>query len=112
MTMRTLLKKCYACLLLSVMVAAHAGQKVHIYTEDHAHFPAFAGDLVPDNGAAARVADLCTVDDFCFFPAVEQPAYFFTAGFALLAVLRPGVTRCRCCLPFGASLLRAPPAVR
>ena len=93
--MRTLLKKCYACLLLSVMVAAHAGQKVHIYTEDHAHFPAFAGDL-----------------DFCFFPAVEQTAYFFTAGFALLAVLRPGVTRCRCCLPFGASLLRAPPAVR
>ena len=102
MTMRTLLKKCYACLLLSVMVAAHAGQKVHIYTEDHAHFPAFAGDLVPDNGAAARVVDLCT----------EQTAYFFTAGFALLAVLRPGVTRCRCCLPFGASLLRAPPAVR
>lgn len=109
--MRTLLKKCYACLLLSVMLAAHAGQKVHIYTEDHAHFPAFAGDLVPDNGAAARVADRCTVDDFCFFPAVEQAAYFFASGFCLLDVFRFQATCCCRCRPFGASLLRAPPAV-
>lgn len=33
-------KRLYAALLLLVLLAAYAGQKVHIYNEDHAHFSA------------------------------------------------------------------------
>ncbi|MDE5691009.1 MAG: hypothetical protein K2O55_04035 [Alistipes sp.] len=106
----SLLQKICACLLLSILFSAYAGQEVHIYTEDRAHFPAFAGDLLPDNGAAAQVVDRCLIDDFCFFPFLEQPGCFFASDFVLLAVLRPKATRCRCCLPCGALSLRAPPA--
>jgi len=62
------LKQCLAAFMLAVLLAAHAGQKVHIYLEDHAHFAAFSGDLVPDNGAAEQVVEFCVVDDFYFFP--------------------------------------------
>lgn len=110
MKMRAIRKKLYACLLLSVLFAAHAGQKVHIYTEDRAHFPAFACDLIPDNGAASQVVDRCVVDDFCFFPCLEQAALSFFSGFGLLAVLEPEATHCRRCLPCGVLSLRAPPA--
>lgn len=107
----SLSQKVCACLLWSILFSAYAGQDIHIYTEDRAHFPAFAGDLLPDNGAASQVVDRCVVDDFCFFPYLEQPGDFFVSGSALLAVLWPEATRCRCCMPFRALSLRAPPAV-
>ena len=82
------LKQCLAAFMLAVLLAAHAGQKVHIYLEDHAHFAAFSGDLVPDNGAAEQVVEFCVVDDFYFFPylAETQPPHEFYAE--VLAVLR------------------------
>ena len=83
------LKQCLAAFMLAVLLAAHAGQKVHIYLEDHAHFAAFSGDLVPDNGAAEQVVEFCVVDDFYFFPylAETQPPHEFYAE--VLAVLHP-----------------------
>ena len=82
------LKQCLAAFMLAVLLAAHAGQKVHIYLEDHAHFAAFSGDLVPDNGAAEQVVEFCVVADFYFFPylAEIQPPHEFYAE--VLAVLR------------------------
>lgn len=73
-TMHLRLKQCLAAFMLAVLLAAHAGQKVHIYLEDHAHFAAFSGDLVPDNGAAEQVVEFCVVDDFYFFPYRRRPS--------------------------------------
>ena len=105
------LKQCYAAFLLTVLLAAYAGQKVHIYLEDHAHFAAFSGDLVPDNGAAEQVVEFCVVDDFYFFPylAEIQPPHEFYAE--VLAVLLPEATRCKCAAEVSLFSLRAPPAV-
>ena len=58
-------KRLYAALLLLVLLAAYAGQKVHIYNEDHAHFSAHCGDLVPDNGAHTIIVDRCIIDVLC-----------------------------------------------
>ena len=44
------------------------GAEGHIYNEDPAHFAAFSGDLVPDNGAEQQIVEFCIVDDFHFFP--------------------------------------------
>ena len=57
-----------AAFLLLALLAAYAGQKVHIYLEDHAHFAAHCGDLVPDNGARESVVEYCPVDHYHFFP--------------------------------------------
>ena len=104
------LKQCLAAFMLAVLLAAHAGQKVHIYLEDHAHFAAFSGDLVPDNGAAEQVVEFCVVDDFYFFPYLDavQPAHSFYCG--MLGVLMPEATQCRRCMPVPGVSLRAPPA--
>lgn len=110
MKIRAALRKFHACLLLSILLAAQVGQKVHIYTEDRAHFPAFAGDLLPDNGAAEQVVDRCPIDDFCFFPCLGQSVCFHTFVCSLLAVLRPQAPRCRCDRPLPVLSLRAPPA--
>lgn len=64
-------KRLYAALLLLILLAAYAGQKVHIYNEDHAHFSAHCGDLVPDNGAHTIIVDRCIIDDFYFFPYLD-----------------------------------------
>lgn len=67
-------KRLYAALLLLVLLAAYAGQKVHIYNEDHAHFSAHCGDLVPDNGAHTIIVDRCIIDDFYFLPLPRHRA--------------------------------------
>lgn len=104
-------KQCCAALLLTILLAAHAGHKVHIYTEDPAHFAAFSGDLVPDNGAVERVVELCIVDDFNFFPYLAEvlPAHAFYSE--VLAVIAPEATRCKCAVEVVGFSLRAPPAV-
>ena len=96
------LKQCLAAFMLAVLLAAHAGQKVHI--------AAFSGDLVPDNGAAEQVVEFCVVDDFYFFPylAETQPPHEFYAE--VLAVLQPEATRCKCAVEVRRFSLRAPPA--
>lgn len=78
--------------------------------EDHAHFAAFSGDLVPDNGAAEQVVEFCVVDDFYFFPylAETQSPHEFYAE--VLAVLQPEATRCKCAVEVRRFSLRAPPA--
>ena len=103
-------KRLYAALLLLVLLAAYAGQKVHIYNEDHAHFSAHCGDLVPDNGAHTIIVDRCIIDDFYFFPylAETQPPHEFYAE--VLAVLQPEATRCKCAVVVRRFSLRAPPA--
>ncbi len=108
--MRNLPKRFYAGLFLLILLAAYAGQKVHIYSEDHAHFAAHCGDLLPDNGAHQIMVDRCIIDDFYFFPYLDavQPAHSFY--FEMLAVLLPEATQCRLSMPVPGVSLRAPPA--
>lgn len=103
-------KKFYAGLLLLILLAAYAGQKVHIYNEDHAHFAAHCGDLLPDNGAHQIMVDRCIIDDFYFFPYLNivQAAHSFYFG--MLAVLLPEATRCKAVAAVPCISLRAPPA--
>lgn len=110
MTIRTIPKRFFAGLLLLILLAAHVGQKIHIYHEDKAHFAAFSGDLVPDNGARSQVVERCGVDDFGFFPCLEQDrwAHCFYSG--LLGVLPREATRCKCAVRVQGLSLRAPPA--
>lgn len=105
------IRRAYAAFLLTVLLAAYAGQKVHIYLEDPAHFEAFSGDLVPDNHARESVVERCLIDDFPFFPYLELPhaGPLFTARF--LGVLYPEATRCKCGGRMAYVSLRAPPAV-
>ncbi|WP_417014581.1 hypothetical protein [Alistipes sp.] len=98
-----------AVFLLFVLLAAQAGQKVHIYLEDHAHFAAHCGDLLPDNGARHQVVEHCPVDNYHFFPYLSAscPVPHFHAE--MLAVLQPEATRCCCAQPATVLSLRAPP---
>ena len=95
--------------MLAVLLAAHAGQKVHIYLEDHAHFAAFSGDLVPDNGAAEQVVEFCVVDDFYFFPYLDIAPTVHSFYAEMLAVLLPEATRCKLYEQASGISLRAPP---
>ena len=103
------LKQCLAAFMLAVLLAAHAGQKVHIYLEDHAHFAAFSGDLVPDNGAAEQVVEFCVVDDFYFFPYLDIAPTVHSFYARMLAVLLPEATRCKLYEQASGISLRAPP---
>lgn len=103
-------KQLYAAFLLTVLLAAYAGQKVHIYNEDHAHFAAFSGDLVPDNGAVEQVVEFCVVDDFYFFPYLTQVQSVHLFYSEVLAVLMPEATRCKCASEISSFSLRGPPA--
>lgn len=101
----------FAGLWLAILLAAQVGQKVHIYCEDPAHFPAFSGDLVPDNGAREQVCERCIVDDFCFFPFLEAgfPAHVFYAATLCGVVVE---TTCRkLATAVRAVCLRAPPVL-
>ena len=111
MKMHLRTKRFVAAFLLTALLAAYAGQKVHIYLEDHAHFAAFCGDLLPDNGARESVVEYCPVDNYHFYPYLSEslPAHEFYAE--VLAVLRPEATRCRCVLRTACLSLRAPPRV-
>lgn len=109
--MRTLLKRLYAGIWLAILFAAHAGQVVHIYREDPLHFAAFSGDLIPDNGASSGMCERCIIDDFDFFPFLEQtphPHVFYAEVLAIVPVerVRCGVAQAPRCIS-----LRAPPAV-
>ena len=104
-------QRCFAAFLLTILLAAYAGQKVHIYNEDHAHFAAFSGDLVPDNGAGEQVVEFCIVDDFHFFPYLIEVQYAHQFYSEVLAVLLPEATRCKCAAELPGFSLRAPPAV-
>ncbi len=99
-----------AAFLLSVLLAAYAGQKVHIYLEDHAHFAAFCGDLVPDNQARESVVEQCPVDDFPFYSYLEQPLPEPVFHAVMLGVLYPEATRCANGSREAYVSLRAPPA--
>ena len=103
------LKQCLAAFMLAVLLAAHAGQKVHIYLEGHAHFAAFSGDLVPDNGAAEQVVEFCVVDDFYFFPYLDIAPTVHSFYAEMLAVLLPEATRCKLYEQASGISLRAPP---
>ena len=102
-------KRLYAALLLLILLAAYAGQKVHIYNEDHAHFSAHCGDLVPDNGAEQQIVEFCIVDDFHFFPYLLEIPYAHQFYAEVLAVLLPEATRCKLCEQASGISLRAPP---
>lgn len=103
-------KRIYAGLLLLILLAAYAGHKVHIYNEDHAHFAAHCGDLLPDNGAHQIMVDRCIIDDFYFFPYLDAAPSVHSFYFEMLAVLLPQATQCRLCMPVPGVSLRAPPA--
>ena len=109
MKMHLRTKRFVAAFLLTALLAAYAGQKVHIYLEDHAHFAAHCGDLLPDNGARESVVEFCPVDNYYFFPYLSEPlpAHGFYA--AMLGVLQPESTRCKCTLRVATRSLRAPP---
>lgn len=100
----------FAALLLTILLAAYAGQKVHIYHEDRTHFAAFSGDLVPDNGAREQVVEFCIVDDFYFFPYLIEVQYAHRFYSEVLAVLQPEATRCKCAAELPCFSLRGPPA--
>lgn len=103
-------KRFFALLLLAILLSAQTGQKVHIYLEDHAHFAAFAGDLVPDNGAKERIAERCVVDDYGFFPFVEAAAPVHRFYCTAAARVRIAPTRCKRTSIRATVSLRAPPA--
>ncbi len=109
MKMHLRIRRFVAGFLLFALLAAYAGQKVHIYLEDHAHFAAHCGDLIPDNGARESVVELCPVDNYHFFPYLssELPAHEFYSS--VLALLRPESTRCKCGFHPTCLSLRAPP---
>ena len=102
-------KRLYAALLLLILLAAYAGQKVHIYNEDHAHFSAHCGDLVPDNGAHTIIVDRCIIDDFYFFPYLDIAPTVHSFYARMLAVLLPEATRCKLYEQAAGISLRAPP---
>lgn len=106
---RTALKRIYGSLLLLILLAAYGGQEVHIYREDPLHFAAWAGDLVPDNGAHERVSELCIVDDFHFFPHLGEVLTAPSFRTEILAVLLPEATRCKAGAEVRLFSLRAPP---
>ena len=91
------------------LLAAYAGQKVHIYNEDHAHFSAHCGDLVPDNGAHTIIVDRCIIDDFYFFPYLDIAPTVHSFYAEMLAVLLPEATRCKLYEQASGISLRAPP---
>lgn len=103
------LQRFVAAFLLTLLLAAYAGQKVHICFEDPAHFAALCGDLLPDNGARESVVEFCPVDNYHFFSYLSEslPAREFYA--VVLAVLPPETIRCRCVLWTTCLSLRAPP---
>ena len=72
MKMHLTLRRLTAAFLLLTLLGAYAGQKVHIYLEDHAHFAAHCGDLLPDNGAREEIVGYCPVDNYHFFPYLAQ----------------------------------------
>lgn len=109
---RNALKRTYGCLLLLILLSAHAGQKVHIYRENPLHFAAWAGNLVPVNGADAFVAERCVVDDFYFFPCLTAVQHVHAFYAEILAVLLPQTTRCKAGASVRSLSLRAPPACR
>lgn len=100
-----------ALFLLTLLLVAYTGQKVHIYLEDHAHFAAFCGDLLPDNQARESVVERCIVDDFPFYPYLELPQTGPVFHVTLLGVLRPEATRCKSVLRAAYISLRAPPVM-
>lgn len=102
-------RRSLACLLLSILFAAQVGHKVHIYLEDLAHFAAFCGDLVPDNGAHAGVVERCDIDDYDFFPFLGLSAAATCFYCATVAVLPAEATRCKAAAPLRGYSLRAPP---
>lgn len=109
MTINATFKRIYAALLLTLLVAAHGGQQVHIYTEDPLRFAAFSGDLMPDNGADSAVAAKCVVCEFHFFPFLQDADTGHVFYSRMLAVVLPEATRCKCCDAVSAVSLRAPP---
>ena len=74
-------KRLYAALLLLVLLAAYAGQKVHIYNEDHAYF----------------------------FPYLDIAPTVHSFYAEMLAVLLPEATRCKLYEQASGISLRAPP---
>lgn len=109
--MRTLLKRIYGGTLLAVLLAAYAGQKVHIYTEDPLRFPAFCGDPGADGGDGSRVVQQHTVDDYFFFPFLPDAPFVHRSYSEVLALLQPASTRCKQCVVAACISLRAPPVV-
>ncbi|WP_206384438.1 hypothetical protein [Alistipes sp. An54] len=109
MKMHLTLRRLTAAFLLLTLLGAYAGQKVHIYLEDHAHFAAHCGGLLPDNGAREEIVGYCPVDNYHFFPYLAQslPAPQFHGE--VLAVLQPQATRCCCAQRVTVLSLRAPP---
>ncbi len=99
----------YALLFAAILFAAHIGQQVHIYNEDHAHFAAHCGDLVPDNGAMASVVEKCYVDNFDFFFYTQGAATVASFYFGVLATLQPEATHCKLFELAPCLSLRAPP---
>lgn len=108
---RTALKRLYAGLLLVILLAAHAGQKVHIYREDPLHFAAHCGDLVPDNGAKEQVCERCIVDDYFFFPYLAETGAVHLFYTGVLDVVPVAATSCKLAEEVRTISLRAPPAV-
>ena len=85
-------KRLYAALLLLVLLAAYAGQKVHIYNEAH-----------------TIIVDRCIIDDFYFFPYLDIAPTVHSFYAEMLAVLLPEATRCKLYEQASGISLRAPP---
>ncbi len=99
----------YACLLLTILLSAQIGHKIHIFREEPVHFAALCGDLLPDNGAREKVVELCYVDDYCFFTCLAWSLPPLAACSSCATVVRTVAPRCRCIAPPACISLRAPP---
>lgn len=99
----------YACLLLTILLSAQIGHKIHIFREKPVHFAALCGDLLPDNGAREQVVELCYVDDYCFFSCLEWSLPPLPVRSVFAVVVRTVAPRCRFAAPPACISLRAPP---
>ena len=107
---RSVLRRFGALPLLLLLLAARAGQQIHIHTENPLHFVAYCSELAPDNGASEGVSERCIVDDFYFIPFLQTAPAVHAFYATPLAVLHGAATRCRCGALAHIVSLRAPPA--
>lgn len=108
---RTAFKRFYAGLLLVILLAAYAGQRIHIYGADPAHVAAHCCDRLSDDDETDVIFERCIIDNYHFFPCLTQAAAGPALYCELLAVVPARTVVCAFVERTRCVSLRAPPAI-